>query len=408
MATINASQDYDIIQTLTFAEASGTCKIRLYRGSNSAYTGTVKVRAGTSGAWSNLSVSGTATTFNVTNTTMQIAHDWNKNGNNYMTCSFYGQSTNLTGIAISQKAILSGAIGNNFMYYYAYGCTGLTSLSVPDTSNITSVVNSFMQYYANGCSNLTSLDVPDTSNVTSVGNYFMQGYALYCSTLTSLDVPDTSNVTSVGDYFMASYANGCSNLTSLDVPDTSGITSVGNSFMQYYASTCSTLTSLDVPDTSGITSVWDYFMANYAQGCSTLTSLSVPDTSGITTVGNYFMANYAQGCRTLTSLNVPDTSGITTVGNYFMKGYAQYCNTLTTLVLPSVGWFATHDVVWSVPASRLNYLKGKVINSADLAGWQALTTSTSPNTLYLNYIRNTADVYVYSSNADATKFFMFI
>ena len=41
MATINDSQDYDIIQTLTFAEASGTCAIRLYRGSGSAYTGTV-------------------------------------------------------------------------------------------------------------------------------------------------------------------------------------------------------------------------------------------------------------------------------------------------------------------------------------------------------------------------------
>ena len=112
MATINPAQDYDIIQTLTFAAASGTCKIRLYRGSTSRYTGTVKVREGTSGTWSDLSVSGTATTFNVTNTTMQVAHNWNKDGNNYMTCSFYGQSTNLTGIAISQKAVLGGVIGN--------------------------------------------------------------------------------------------------------------------------------------------------------------------------------------------------------------------------------------------------------------------------------------------------------
>ena len=44
MATINSAQDYDIIQTLTFAEASGTCAIRLYRGSSSKYTGTVKIR----------------------------------------------------------------------------------------------------------------------------------------------------------------------------------------------------------------------------------------------------------------------------------------------------------------------------------------------------------------------------
>ena len=43
-----------------------------------------------------LSVRPTTTTNNVTNTTMQVAHDWNKSGMNYMTCSFYGQSTNLT------------------------------------------------------------------------------------------------------------------------------------------------------------------------------------------------------------------------------------------------------------------------------------------------------------------------
>jgi hypothetical protein len=319
MATINASQDYDIIQTLTFAEASGTCKIRLYRGSTSAYTGTVKVRAGTSGAWSNLRVLGTATTFNVTNTTMQIAHDWNKSRNSYMTCSFYGQSTNLTEIAISQKAVLSGVVGNSFMYGYAYDCNNLTSLSIPDTSSITTVGSAFMANYAYGCNNLTSLDVPDTSNITTV---------------------------------------------------------VGS------------------------------FMANYANGCSTLTSLNVPDTSNITTVGNFFMYYYARGCSTLTSLNVPDTSSITTVGGAFMSNYANGCNALTTLVLPSVGWFATHDVNWSVPSGRLNSLKGEVINSADLTSWQALTTSTSPNTLYLNYIRNTADVY--SSATNTTNFFMFI
>src|SRR5574344_678349 len=322
MATINASQDYDIIQTLTFAEASGTCAIRLYRGFGSAYTGTVKVREGTSGAWSDLSVSGTATTFNVTNTTMQIAHDWNKNGNNYMTCSFYGQSTNLTEIDISQKAVLSGAVGKYFMCQYAYNCSNLTSLSVPDTSGVTSVGNNFMYGYARGCSSLTSLSVPDTSNTTSVGSNFINGYA---------------------------------------------------------------------------------------GGCSSLTSLSVPDTSNITTVGTYFMCQYALGCSSLTSLSVPDTSGITSVGTYFMYQYAGDCTALTTLVLPSVGWFTTNNVDWTVPAKRLTYLKGYVLDSADLAGWQALTTSTSPNTLYLNYIRNTADVY--SSDIDATNttnFFIFI
>ena len=108
-----------------------------------------------------------------------------------------------------------------------------------------------MASYARGCSSLTSLSVPDTSGLTSVGNYFMYSYADGCSSLTSLSVPDTSGLTSVGDYFMAYYARGCSSLTSLSVPDTSGLTSVGNSFMSYYAYNCSSLTSLMLPSATG-------------------------------------------------------------------------------------------------------------------------------------------------------------
>jgi len=143
------------------------------------------------------------------------------------------------------------AVSTYFMYYYAYNCSALTSLSVPDTSGLTSVDSNFMYYYAYGCSSLTSLSVPDTSGLTSVGNYFM-----------------------------ASYARGCSSLTSLSVPDTSGLTSVDSNFMYYYASGCSSLTSLSVPDTSGLTSVGNYFMASYAYNCSALTSLMLPSATG--------------------------------------------------------------------------------------------------------------------------------
>ena len=114
MAEINSLQDYDLINTLTFEEASGTCNIRLFRGSWVEYSGTVYYRAGTSGDWTALSVSGTDTTFPVSSTTMQLANDWNKSGDDYMTPSFYGQSTNLIEIAISQKAVLSGVVANNF------------------------------------------------------------------------------------------------------------------------------------------------------------------------------------------------------------------------------------------------------------------------------------------------------
>jgi hypothetical protein len=177
---------------------------------------------------------------------MQVAHDWNKSGNNYMTPSFWG-ATNITSITISQKSFLTGTMGDYFMYWYARGCSSLTSLDVPDTSSLESVGGSFMYSYAYGCSKLTSLAVPDTSGLTSVGNYFMQYYANGCSSLTSLAVPDTSGLTSVGSYFMGYYALGCSKLTSLAVPDTSGLTSVGSYFMYYYAYNCSSLTKLVLP-----------------------------------------------------------------------------------------------------------------------------------------------------------------
>ena len=133
-------------------------------------------------------------------------------------------------------------------------------------------------------------------------------------------------------------------------------------------------------------------MGGYASYCTSLTSLSVPDTSGLTSVGSYFMRDYARGCTSLTSLSVPDTSGLTSVGTYFMNSYARNCTSLTSLILPAVGWFATHNINWSVPSGRRGYLKGYANNVTDRDNWRALTTSTSPNTLYINYIRSADDV----------------
>ena len=116
--------------------------------------------------------------------------------------------------------------------------------------------------------------------ISTVGDYFMYSYAYNCSSLTSLSVPDTSGLTSIGDFFVAYYAYGCSSLTSLSIPDTSGLTSVGDGFMYAYAYGCSSLTSLSVPDTSGFASVGSSFMGAYAGNCSSLTSLILPDSTG--------------------------------------------------------------------------------------------------------------------------------
>jgi hypothetical protein len=213
------------------------------------HSGTVYYRAGTSGDWTSLSVSGTSTTFPVTDTTMQVAHNWNKSGNNYMTPSFRG-ATNITSIAISQKSFLTGTMGNYFMYYYA--------MAVPPSLRSMSRTLAVLQVWGLISCNTMLLAVPPSLLSLSRTLAVLQAWGIIsCNTmlmavLTSLDVPDTSSLESVGNYFMRYYAYGCSSLTSLAVPDTSGLTSVGNSFM-YYAM-LSSLTSA-VPDTSGPSSL---------------------------------------------------------------------------------------------------------------------------------------------------------
>ncbi len=46
------------------------------------------------------------------------------------------------------------------MAYYAYGCSSLESLAVPDTSGLETVGSNFMAYYAQNCSSLTELVLP--------------------------------------------------------------------------------------------------------------------------------------------------------------------------------------------------------------------------------------------------------
>lgn len=419
-SAVDPNQDYDAIHTLTFDESSigQTSPIRLYRGYSGSTSGTVYYRSGASGEWTALSVSGNTTTFSITATTMQIAHNWNKVGNNYMTPSFLG-GTKIKTISISTKEALSGVIGNNFMYQYARDCSSLTSLSVPDVSSVTSVGDGFMQDYARGCSSLTSLSAPNIPSLSSVGSYFMSSYAQGCSSLTSLSAPDMAELTSagdnfmyyyamnctslkslsaphlpslasVGDLFMSSYAAACSSLTTLSAPNFSNLSSVGDYFMQDYAYGCSSLTSLPVPNTSNISSVGMNFMSAYAYGCSSLTSLSAPNISSLTSVGQYFLYRYAYNCSSLTSLSIPDTSNLVSVNGYFMTHYANGCSSLTSLILPKVGVFNNNNINWTILSGRLGYLKGHVLDSADLDDWKSLVVDGK--TLYTNYIRNAADV----------------
>ena len=133
--------------------------------------------------------------------------------------------------------------GSNIGYQAFYGCTSLTSISIPDSitnidaqafkdcSGLTSIkipssVTSILGFTFSGCTSLTSISIPDS--VTSIG----YGAFQRCTGLTSIMIPDS--VTEIVD--TAFY--GCTNLASITIPDS--VTSIGQSAF----SDCLGLTSI--------------------------------------------------------------------------------------------------------------------------------------------------------------------
>ena len=91
---------------------------------------------------------------------------------------------------------------------YAFdGCTGLTSIDLPD--GVTSIGSAAFR----DCTGLTSIDLP--AGLTSIGSAAFWG----CDGLTSIDLPD--GLTSIGERAFS----GCTGLTSIDLP--AGLT-IGN------------------------------------------------------------------------------------------------------------------------------------------------------------------------------------
>ena len=170
-----------------------------------------------------------------------------------------------------------------------YGCSGLTSLTLP--AGITEIRN----YAFRGCSGLTSLNLP--AGITTIGEGAFYG----CSGLTSLTIP--TGVSIINEY--AFY--DCSSLTRLDLP--SSIRDI------YYSAfmNCRNLTSLTIP--SNVTSI----SSRAFSGCSSLKNITLP--TRIFEIGDY--AFY--GCSNLNSLTL----------SYELREISEYafcdCNGLTSI-----------------------------------------------------------------------------
>lgn len=125
---------------------------------------------------------------------------------------YYGNSTSSpmsTTYYIPSSLKSVTVAGGNILYGAFYGCTGLTSITIPNS--VTSIGDSAFS----GCTGLTSMVIPD--NVTSIGKDAFRE----CSSFTSVSLGNS--IVSIGETAFF----GCEMLTCITIPK--GLTSIGDS-----------------------------------------------------------------------------------------------------------------------------------------------------------------------------------
>ena len=238
--------------------------------------------------------------------------DWSNTFSNKLTSSFdpdvkvieAGDTGKVTTIITSTSSSLF------------YKCSGLTSVCLFDTKNVTRMSSMFL-----GCTSLTSVPLFDTKNVTN-----MSGMFYGCTSLTSVPLFDTHNVTNMGYMF-----GNCSSLTTVPLFNTSNVTT-----MQTMFENCTSLTTVPLFDTHNVTNMNgmpEGASHGMFQNCKSLTTVPLFDTSKVIDMHAMFA-----GCTSLTTVPLFDTSNATQFGGsqyLYSDDYGMFdgCTSLTSIPL---------------------------------------------------------------------------
>ena len=187
--------------------------------------------------------------------------------------------------------------GGNILYGAFSGCSGLTSVTIPDS--VTSIGGDAFR----GCSGLTSVTIP--ASVTTIYSGAFSG----CSGLASIVVEEGNSKyiaknNCLIDKSTATLVNGCK--TSV-IPIDGSVTSIG----WYAFENCTGLTSVTIPDS--VTSIGE----DAFRDCSGLTNVTIGN--GVTKIDDYAFS----GCDKL--VEVINNSSLSIVkGDYYGNGRVGY------------------------------------------------------------------------------------
>lgn len=242
--------------------------------------------------------------------------------NSEIAAAIYTASNNLKNIFGEQvHSYTFGSYVSSIGQYACYGCTGLTSLTIPYSvsfirtnafygcTGLTSVTFQgtpllFESQAFGDCSGLTRVNINNLADWCGTifedikSNPLSSAHHLYLNNSEVINLNIPNNVTSVGQY--AFY--GCSSLQSVDFPD--NVTSIGSQAFK----NCTHLSALNIPST--MASIGEYAFEN----CSGMTTLTLPSNMSSISHGVFY------NCIGLTEIHAgatvpPIIAGSTTFGN---------------------------------------------------------------------------------------------